>query len=90
MGMNEVELAMNHFEASLELFNDSVSATIKEIEAEHELLSPMWRDSMRDKYDEVWAPLEERLEEYEQRVGPQYVSIMLERLQHLRSYLYGD
>ena len=89
MSMNEVEQLMLQFESMLETFNSVVRESIQQIENSHEKVDSMWQDTMRASYDEHWVPLREQLVDYDHRVGPEYVEVMVERLRYLRGYLYG-
>jgi hypothetical protein len=89
MSMNDVEQLMLQFESSLETFNTTVRESIKQIEDRHEKIDNLWQDTMRESYDEHWVPLREQLIDYDLKVGPEYVEVMVELLQFLRRYLYG-
>lgn len=90
MSMNNVEEDMARFESALNIFNEKLSVSIQQIEQAHDVIDSSWNDNMRHSYDEQWLPLYEKLKEYDNLIGPQYIELMVTRLQYLRRYLNGD
>ena len=89
MSMDDVYTRVQALEAGLGKFNDALRAGFEEVTHSHAQVAPLWDDAMRREYDRTWKPLEEDMQEYVQRVGPNYVDFLIERLHHLRAYLHG-
>ncbi len=89
MSMDNVYERACQLERELTQFNDRLRGAFDEVEHAHAHVSPLWDDAMRRDYDVKWKPLEETMQEYVQRVGPHYVEFLVERLRHLRAFLYG-
>jgi hypothetical protein len=87
--MDEVREYMLQFESQLEAFQEALKESMADVHRHHEVVSPLWQDTMRREYDVTWVPLEEAMDVYIQRVGPEQVEIMLTKLRHLGRYLYG-
>jgi hypothetical protein len=90
MGMDEVHERMLAFEAELEQFQVTLKESIVDTRRHGEAVSALWQDEMRREFDGAWVPLEEAMDDYVRRVGPDQVETMLIKLRHLRSYLHGD
>ncbi len=90
MGMDDVFHSMDAFEKELEVFNQKLQASFKDLNNQHEKVSPLWDDSMRKEYDEKWIPLEEDMKEYVTKDGRTYVDILISKLTAIRGYLYGS
>jgi hypothetical protein len=90
MGMDEVSECMKRFESELGTFQKSLQDSISDVRRHHEAVSLLWQDTMRREYDLTWVPLEEAMETYLRKIGPQQVETMRVKLQHLSRYLHGN
>ena len=88
--MDEVYQRAAELERGLSQFNERLQAAFSRVVLSHQGVSPLWQDAMRREYDQVWKPLEEEMLTYNRSIGPKYVDLIIERLRHLRSYLYGS
>jgi uncharacterized protein YukE len=89
MSMDDVHARAQALAQQLEKFNQHLRKAMDEVDRSHRQVSPMWKDAMRRDYDRNWLPLEDKMKEYNQRVGPRYLEFMLQRLRHLVAYLHG-
>lgn len=89
MSMDETYIQMQRFEQNLRSFNDSIKSSLKELEAQHENVSPHWQDEMRRNYDAVWGPFLETMKHYVASEGPSYVEFLNIKIHALGRYLYG-
>jgi uncharacterized protein YukE len=89
MSMDETYTQMRRFERTLRDFNESLKSSIKELEAQHDHVSPHWQDEMRKQYDAVWGPFKETMKHYVMSEGPGYVEFLNIKLHALRRYLQG-
>jgi hypothetical protein len=87
--MDEVRDRMAQFEAELSGFQESLRSSIQDLHQHHDRVSPLWQDEMRRDYDARWLPLEEAMDEYIRRIGPEQVETMLTKLRHLEGFLRG-
>lgn len=87
--MDDVKRRADAAHDALEKFNESLRKAMGELERAHGHVAPLWDDSMRRDYDRQWKPAEEKMQEYNTRVGPNYVRFLSERLKHLQRYLHG-
>ena len=89
MSMDDVHEQVRALTQELEAFNGGLRGTFNAVKDSHANVSPLWDDTMRREYDQTWLPLDEAMQDYVQRVGPQYVDLLIERLRHLEAYLHG-
>lgn len=90
MGMDEVRECMRRFESTLEDFQEALQDSMSDVRRHHEAVSPLWQDTMRREYDLTWVPLEEAIETYLRKIGPEQVETMRVKLQYLGRYLDGN
>jgi hypothetical protein len=90
MSMDDIYESAQRLEHALVAFNDQVRGSIDAVNRAHTNVAPLWVDTMRRDYDSSWLPLEESMNDYIQRTGPQYVDVLIERLKALRAYLHGS
>ena len=88
--MDDIFERARALEVGLQQFNTHLQAGFEELNRSHAYVSPLWDDEMRRVYDQKWLPLEESIDEYIHRVGPEYVEFLIDRLKHLQSYLHGS
>jgi uncharacterized protein YukE len=88
-GMDETYFLMRNFHQSLSLFNDSLRASVANLEAEHDKVSPHWQDQWRRDYDAIWNPFEETMKRYIDIEGPSYVEFLDIKSKALWRYLNG-
>ena len=89
MSMDEQFEQMKIFDAELDRFNNSLAAGLQELQKAHDLVSPLWQDEMRRKYDAIWTPFHERMEQYTKREAPAFTVFLRNKIRHLREYLHG-
>lgn len=89
MSMDDVHVRAENLSRALEQFNGQLGAAMADVDRAHTQVNGLWDDSMRRDYDRRWLPLKEGMENYNQKIGPQYMAFLVERLRRLNSYLYG-
>lgn len=87
MSMDDQFSQMKQFQATLEEFNQNISASWQEVENAYEQLSPQWQGEGRHQHDEIWIPLQEMMENYFKRQSPAYTEFLNRKLQFLGRYL---
>jgi uncharacterized protein YukE len=90
MSLDETYAEMRNFEKALIDFNERLRASLAELEAQHDKVSPIWNDQMRKKYDAIWGPFLQTMKHYSVSEGPGYVEFLNIKLHALRRYLHGD
>lgn len=90
MGMDDVYSTMNIFEKELEEFNNNLKSSFDDLQHNHDIVSPIWDDSMRKEYDSKWLSLEEKINQYISIEGNNYVEILIEKIESIKGYLYGN
>jgi len=90
MSMDEQYAQMQNFELALTAFNERLRAYLAGLQVQHDHVSPLWQDAMRQEYDAVWVPFRETMQHYVASEGPGYVEFLTIKLHALRRYLYGD
>ena len=89
MSMDDQFVQMKAFHQALINFNEQLRASVSELEAQHEHVSPLWQDEMRREYDQVWSPFKETMRHYIAREGPSYVEFLSIKIHALGRYLHG-
>jgi uncharacterized protein YukE len=89
MSMDDTYVQMQKFEQNLSSFNQSLKASLDDLQAQHDHVSPMWQDEMRRHYDAVWGPFLETMKHYVASEGPGYVEFLNIKLYALGRYLRG-
>jgi hypothetical protein len=89
MGMDEVRDRMRAFETELEAFQQTLRASMADVQKHSDAVSPLWQDAMRREYDTTWIPLQEAIEDYMRRIGPEQVETLLKKLRHIGAFLDG-
>jgi len=89
MSMDEQYTQMQYFQRALINFNEHLHASLAELQAQHDNVSPHWQDEMRRHYDAVWEPFQETMKHYAASEGPGYVEFLTIKLHALGRYLQG-
>ena len=89
MSMDEQFVKMQHFEKALRGFNQNLKTSLRELQSQHDNVSPHWQDKMRTQYDIVWGPFQETMKHYVKSEGPGYVEFLNIKLHAFRRYLQG-
>ncbi|MBK9926325.1 MAG: hypothetical protein IPP66_13675 [Anaerolineales bacterium] len=89
MSMDEQYAQMQNFQRALIGFNENLSASLSELQAQHDNVSPHWQDEMRKHYDSVWGPFQETMKHYVASEGPGFVEFLTIKLHALGRYLQG-
>jgi len=89
MSMDDVFNTMNNFEQELKNFNDNLKSSFDDLHKNHEVVSPLWDDSMRKEYDSKWLSLEEKMNQYISTEGGSYLEELIEKIEAIKGYLYG-
>jgi uncharacterized protein YukE len=87
MSMNDTFREMRNFHAELGRFNSQLQGSMNDLQANHDLVSPLWQDDMRKDYDSQWREFDEMMKNYLNREGPAYVQFLDQKLQALSRYL---
>lgn len=90
MSMDVLHDEMMVFRQSLIQFDESLKASINNLEAQHDRVSPLWQDEMRRHYDMQWFPLHNNIKNYVNLEAPSYVEFLSFKLHQLEMYLYGN
>lgn len=88
--MDEVYQTLLIFEKELQEFNLNLRQSFYDLRDYHEAVLPLWDDSMKREYDSKWIPLEEKISEYLTKEGESYIDDLLEKINAIKGYLYGD
>lgn len=89
MSMDEQYEQMQRFQRALIHFNEQLHESVKDLERNHERVSPHWQDEMRRKYDAVWGPFERTMKHYLNSESRGYVEFLSIKLHNLGRYLRG-
>ena len=89
MSMDKTYEKMKTFHAELSQFNGSLQASMQDLQAKHDTVSPLWRDEMRRQYDSQWREFDEMMKRYLKKDGPEYVRFLDSKLRALAQYLRG-
>lgn len=87
MSLNDTFREMRHFHAELSRFNDQLQGSMSDLQANHDRVSPIWKDDMRKDYDSQWREFDEMMKGYIKREGPVYVQFLDQKLRSLARYL---
>jgi len=80
---------MLNFRDTLIEFDLSLDRAMRDLQARHDSVSPLWQDEMRRHYDAQWKPLHDTLRHYVAVEGPSYVEFLSIKLYALERYLHG-
>lgn len=89
MSMDDTYMQMKKFEQNLRSFNDELKSSMRQLETQHENISPLWQDDMRKHYDAVWGPFLATMKHYIKTEGPSYVEFLNIKIHALGRYLHG-
>jgi hypothetical protein len=89
-GIEETFHSMQDFRQLLVQFNDSLRSSVKDLENQHDSVSPLWQDQWRKDYDMIWLPFEETMQRYLNSGGPNYIEFLDLKSDAMRRYLFGD
>jgi uncharacterized protein YukE len=89
MSLDDTFRQMQKFHSSLSRFNDLLLASMRELQANHDKVSPFWQDEMRREYDSQWQEFDEMIKQYLSRTAPNYVQFLDAKLRDLGKYLHG-
>ena len=87
MSLDETFDRMRVFAAALERFDEAMQGSVKDLHARDEAAAPLWRDAFARDYARAWAPLDEGLQRWCQKEGPDYRAFVTDRLRALARYL---
>ncbi len=90
MGMDDVLSTMETFIKELECFNTNLKSSYKELNSSHEKIEKIWDDAMRKRYNSIWFELEEQLKLYIDIIGDSNVEQLIEKMNAIKGYLYGN
>jgi hypothetical protein len=88
--MDEVEEKLRSFILALQDFQESLSASVIDLQRCHESLDHLWRDEARRQYDQRFASLLDLLVHYSHVQGPGYIALLSDRHLSLLQYLRGN
>jgi hypothetical protein len=88
--LDDTYYAMQNFRQWLARFNDSLQASVTELEVQHDIVSPNWQDQWRKEYDAIWRPFEEVMKHYVGTEGPNYLEFLAIKSEAMRRYLFGS
>jgi hypothetical protein len=90
MSMDDQYTEMRRFYNDLVHFNEALRASMGDLTAHHEAVLPHWQDEMRRTYDLYWEPLEQQMEQYINKEGPEYERFLKSKIASLGRYLNGS
>jgi uncharacterized protein YukE len=90
MSMDEQYAQMRRFNDALLAFDTQLRASMQDLDARHDEVTPYWQDEMRRQYDDQWGPLHATMTGYIEREGPQYEQFLQDKIQALTKYLNGQ
>lgn len=86
--MNDQYEQMGYFRDALIRFNDSLRASMRDLEKHHQELTPIWRDDDTSKdYHKQWQPLDEMMQRYIKYESLNYVEFLSLKHEALGRYL---
>ncbi len=89
MSLDDTFRHMQKFHAELSRFNDMLLASMSDLHAHHDQVSPLWQDEMRRDYDSRWQKFDEMMKQYLNRTGRSYIQFLDTKLRDLSKYLRG-
>jgi len=89
MSMNDTFREMQNFHRELVRFNENLRASMNDLQNNHDQVSPLWQDDMRQEYDAQWREFDETMKNYLKREAPAYSQFLSKKLQALSRYLGG-
>jgi hypothetical protein len=87
--LDDVYERMDAFARALARFQESLAASLTQMQARHDAVDPLWQDAARRHYDLHYGPLHEMLVQYLRVHGPDYLRFLEEKLRALEAYLHG-
>ncbi|MBX2998823.1 MAG: hypothetical protein KF893_09965 [Caldilineaceae bacterium] len=87
--MDEQYAQMRIFRDGLIGFNERLKASMHDLQARHDHISPHWQDEMRKEYDSQWEPLQDVMKRYIGHESRSYVEFLSIKLHALERYLRG-
>ena len=87
MSLNDTFRQMRMFSSELNRFNDNLRGSMNDLQQNHDRLSPLWQDNMRQDYDSQWREFDEMMKHYLQREAPAYSQFLDAKLKALSRYL---
>lgn len=85
--MNDTFREMRNFHRELRKFNENIQGSMNDLQTNHDKVSPLWQDDMRQDYDAQWQEFDEEMKQYLNRQGPAYVQFLDQKLRSLSRYL---
>ncbi len=89
MSMDEQFEQMQYFGRALRAFNDQLGASLRNLERNHDAVSPLWQDEFRQLYDAEWQAFKQSMDSYMLRDAEIYTAFLDSKLQALANYLRG-
>ena len=87
MSMDEVMTSLRTFERQLDQLTQTMQASVKALEHEHDRVSGLWRDSFSADYQRRWSTFDRHMKEYLTRDAPKYKSFLAVKIRQLSAYL---
>ncbi len=87
--MDDQYREMVNFTRALMEFNERLRDSLRDLETQHDHVSPHWQDAMRKHYDAQWAPFLQTIKHYNAVEGPGYVEFLHIKAHATRRYLEG-
>ena len=90
MSMDDQYLELRRFLDAMTHFNENLKGSMHELQNHHDRVDRDWQDAMRRTYDTYWEPLEQHMQNYIKREGPEYDRFLKSKLKSLGRYLNGS
>lgn len=89
MSLDHTFEALLRFSRELEIFDETLRASYRELHACHDTVDAIWRDDMRRTYDRAIEELDARLGRYFEGESERFEEFIRLKLGQLDGYLHG-
>jgi uncharacterized protein YukE len=87
MSMDDVMVSLKTFERQLDTLTSTMQSSVNALEAEHNRVSALWRDSFSKEYQSRWSAFDKHMSAYLKRDAPKYKSYLALKIRQLSRYL---
>ncbi len=89
MSLDETYESLQLFANELHAFDERLRTGHAEIRRLHAAIDTIWRDSLRNEYDQLIGEFEQQVNVYAGSKSEQFEQFMQTKLAQLRAYLHG-
>jgi len=87
--LNDVFEQMRLFDQALREFNAELCASSSALTRAHEQTTSLWKDAAALRYQQVYEPLAQSLDEYLRAAAPRFEQFLQAKVSQLEQYLNG-